>query len=214
MPDYTLGCKRILPSNDWYPVLQRDNVELLTGGIAEIRPHSIVTGEGVEREVDAILFGTGFQVTEVPVGRLLRGRDGRSLDELWQGSPRAHLGTAVPGFPNLFLLLGPNTGLGHSSMIYMIESQIAHVMEALRAMERHDAETIEVRAEAEARHNADVDARMRSTVWSTGCASWYLDRTGRNATLWPDWTWAFRRRAARLRPADYVLGRVAAAAPN
>ena len=121
------------------------------------------------------------------------------------GSPRAHLGTAVAGFPNLFLMLGPNTGLGHNSMIYMIESQIAHVMDALRAMRDRGAATVEVRATAQDGFNADVDERMRGTVWETGCSSWYLDGTGRNAALWPDWTWRFRRRVARVREADYVL---------
>jgi cation diffusion facilitator CzcD-associated flavoprotein CzcO len=211
-PDYTIGCKRILPSNRWYRALSQPNVELLTGGVAEIRPHSIVTGDGEEREVDAIVYGTGFQVTDMPVGRLVRGRDGQTLDDAWRGSPRAHLGTAVPGFPNLFVLLGPNTGLGHSSMVYMIESQIAHVMDALRVMADRGAETIEVAPEAAARFNSDVDARMQGTVWSTGCASWYIDRTGRNATLWPDWTWRFRQRTRRVSASDYRLGAAGAGA--
>ena len=134
-PSYTIGCKRILPSNQWYRALSEPNVELLTGGVARVTANSVVTGEGEEREVDAIIFGTGFQVTEMPVGRIVRGPGGRTLDEVWQGSPKAHLGTAMPGFPNLFLLLGPNTGLGHSSMVYMIESQVAYVMDALRHMD-------------------------------------------------------------------------------
>ena len=111
----------------------------------------------------------------------------------------------MPGFPNLFVLCGPNTGLGHSSMVYMIESQVAYVMEALRYMDRHGADTVEVRADAAERFNADLDERMQGTVWNTGCASWYLDRTGRNATLWPDWTWRFRRRTASFDPADFEL---------
>ena len=135
-PGYTIGCKRILPSNRWYPALGRDNVELVTDGVAEVREHSIVTGAGEEIAVDAIIFGTGFNVTDMPVASYVRGRDGRTLDEHWQGSPRAHLGSTVPGFPNLFMLLGPNTGLGHSSMVYMIESQVAYVIDALKAMRR------------------------------------------------------------------------------
>jgi cation diffusion facilitator CzcD-associated flavoprotein CzcO len=211
-PTYTIGCKRILPSNRWYPALGKPNVELVTDGIAEVRPHSVVGGDGVEREVDAIIFGTGFHVTDMPIGRRVRGRGGQLLDDLWQGSPRAYLGTAVTGFPNLFMLLGPNTGLGHNSMVYMIESQIAHVIDALRAMRRAGARTVEVRADAEERYNAEVDARMQGTVWNTGCSSWYLDATGRNATLWPDWTWRFRRRTARFDPADYELGTAVRAA--
>jgi hypothetical protein len=145
-------------------------------------------------------------VTDIPAAQRVRGRGGTPLDDVWHGSPRAYLGTSIAGFPNLFFMLGPNTGLGHSSMVYMIESQLAHVMAALGHMRAHGAETIEVRSEAQERYNADVDARMTGTVWQTGCSSWYLDRTGRNATIWPDWTWRFRRRATRLRPDDYALG--------
>jgi cation diffusion facilitator CzcD-associated flavoprotein CzcO len=205
-PGYTIGCKRILPSNRWYPALGRDNVELVTDGIAEVREHSIVTGAGEEVEVDAIIFGTGFNVTDMPVARSVRGRDGRTLEEHWDGSPRAHLGSTVPGFPNLFMLLGPNTGLGHSSMVYMIESQVAHVMGALGEMRRRGASVLEVRADAVRDFNEALDEQMKDTVWSTGCKSWYLDDTGRNSTLWPDGTFAFRRRAARFEAADYELG--------
>jgi cation diffusion facilitator CzcD-associated flavoprotein CzcO len=205
-PDYTIGCKRILPSNHWYRALTKENVELVTAGVREVRRSSIVDGDGIEREVDAIVFGTGFHVTDIPAAQRVRGRGGTPLDDVWHGSPRAYLGTSIAGFPNLFFLLGPNTGLGHSSMVYMIESQLAHVMAALGHMRAHGAETLEVRPEAQERYNADVDARMTGTVWQTGCSSWYLDRTGRNATIWPDWTWRFRRRAARLRPHDYALG--------
>ena len=135
-PDYTVGCKRILPSNDWYPALARENVELVTEGVAEVRPHSVVLTDGRELEVDALVFGTGFQVLDMPVGRLVRGRDGRTLADTWNGSPRAHLGVTVPGFPNFFILMGPNTGLGHTSVVYMIESQIAYVLDALRDRRR------------------------------------------------------------------------------
>jgi cation diffusion facilitator CzcD-associated flavoprotein CzcO len=204
-PDYTIGCKRILPSNHWYRALAEPNVELVTAGIREVRSGSIVGGDGVERPVDAIVFGTGFHVTDIPAAHRVRGRGGTLLDDIWHGSPRAYIGASIAGFPNLFFLLGPNTGLGHSSMVYMIESQIAHVLAALRHMRDRSAETIEVRPEAQARYNAEIDQRMKGTVWTTGCASWYLDATGRNATLWPDWTWRFRRRAAELRPDDYAL---------
>jgi cation diffusion facilitator CzcD-associated flavoprotein CzcO len=203
-PDYTIGCKRILPSNQWYPALARDNVELVTDSIKEIRERSIVTESGEEREVDAIVFGTGFHVVDMPVAKMVHGRDGRALEDVWDGSPNAHLGTAVAGFPNLFILLGPNTGLGHSSMVYMIESQIAYVMDALRELRRNGHRTVEVRRDVQERFNRDVQARMKDTVWSTGCKSWYLDEKGNNPTLWPDWTWQFRRRTARFDPAEYV----------
>jgi cation diffusion facilitator CzcD-associated flavoprotein CzcO len=204
-PGYTIGCKRILPSNDWYPALARDNVELVTDPIAEVREHSVVSADGTEREVDAIVFGTGFHVVDMPVARMVRGRDGRSLEEAWEGSPRAHLGTTVAGFPNLFILLGPNTGLGHSSMVYMIESQVAYVIDALRELRRNGHRTVEVRPDVEERYNREVQRRMKGTVWSTGCKSWYLDEQGNNPTLWPDWTWRFRRRTSRFDPAEHVL---------
>ena len=204
-PDYTIGCKRILPSNEWYPALARDNVELVTDRVAEVREHSVVTADGTEREVDAIVFGTGFHVVDMPVARMVHGRDGTALEDAWDGSPNAHLGTAVAGFPNLFILLGPNTGLGHSSMVYMIESQIAYVMDALRELRRNGHRTVEVRREVQDRFNREVQSRMRHTVWSTGCKSWYLDEKGNNPTLWPDWTWRFRRRTARFDPGEYVL---------
>lgn len=200
-PGYTVGCKRILPSNEWYPALARENVELVTDGVREVRAHSVVLDSGRELEVDALIFGTGFQVIDMPVGRLVRDRGGRTLAEAWNGSPRAHLGVTVPGFPNLFVLMGPNTGLGHTSVVYMIESQIAYVLDALRT----GAATIEVRPEAEARFHAEVQRRMRGTVWSTGCRSWYQDASGGNPTLWPDWTWRYRRRTAHFKEEEYVI---------
>ena len=150
----------------------------------------------------------------MPIGKYVRGPGGRTLDDLWQGSPKALYGTAMPGFPNLFVLCGPNTGLGHSSMVYMIESQVAYVMDALRHMRRQRADTVVAREEAVARFNAEIDERMEGTVWNTGCASWYLDATGRNATLWPDWTWRFRMRTARFDPADFELASRRAARPE
>jgi cation diffusion facilitator CzcD-associated flavoprotein CzcO len=204
-PNYTVGCKRILPSNDWYPALARDNVELVTSGVEEVREHSIVTADGRELEVDALVFGTGFHVVDTPIGKLVRGRDGRALEDVWDGSPRAHLGSTVPGFPNFFIMLGPNTGLGHNSMVYMIESQIAYVMDALRELREQGADIVEVRPEVEARHHEEVQRRMQGTVWNTGCMSWYQDAKGNNPTLWPDWTWQFRRRTARFNAAEYVI---------
>jgi cation diffusion facilitator CzcD-associated flavoprotein CzcO len=204
-PDYTIGCKRILPSNKWYPALGEPNVELVTSGVKEVRGNAVVDEDGVEREVDAIVFGTGFHVTDMPVAHAVRGRAGQTLEEHWKGSPRAHLGLTIDDFPNFFLMLGPNTGLGHSSMVYMIESQIAHVMDALRALDANGAEILEVREDVLERYNAKVDEQLDGTVWNTGCKSWYLDATGRNSTLWPDWTWRFRQRAAGFDPAHYRL---------
>jgi hypothetical protein len=144
----------------------------------------------------------------------VRGRDGRTLAETWEGSPKAHLGTTVAGFPNLFILLGPNTGLGHTSVVFMIEAQIQHVREALTAMKAARARTVEPRPEAQEAYVAAIDAKMESTVWlAGGCASWYIDNTGRVSTIWPDHTLPFKRRLARFEPSEYVLGGVPAEAP-
>jgi cation diffusion facilitator CzcD-associated flavoprotein CzcO len=203
-PSYRLGCKRILVSDDYLPSLAQPNVEVVCDAITEVTASGVVTADGRERAVDAIICGTGFQVTEIPFGRHVRGSDGKTLDELWQGSPFAHLGIAVHGFPNFFFLLGPNTGLGHTSVVIMIEHQIEHVLGALRHLRKSGVAAIEPRAEAQAKFVARVDARMRSTVWTTGgCSSWYLDRTGRNSTLWPGTTMSFKRRVARFDAREY-----------
>jgi cation diffusion facilitator CzcD-associated flavoprotein CzcO len=205
-PDYTIGCKRILISNDYLPALTRPNVELVTDSIAGVSPRGVVTADGREREADVIIFGTGFRVTDLPFAHHLRGRDGRTLSEVWAGSPRAHVGTTVNGFPNLFLLQGPNTGLGHTSVIYMMEAQIEHIISAVGYMRRHRVAAMEPRAEAQAAFVADVDRMLRGTVWNAGgCRSWYLDTTGRNAAIWPKPTWSFRRRVARMEPGEYVF---------
>ncbi|MEV0567184.1 NAD(P)/FAD-dependent oxidoreductase [Dactylosporangium sp. NPDC050588] len=203
-PDYAMGCKRVLKSNAYYPSLTRDNVDVVTEPIAEVRPQGIVTRDGVEHEVDTIIFGTGFHVTDLPIAERVRGRDGRSLAEVWQGSPQAYRGTTVAGFPNLFLLLGPNTGLGHNSVVLMIEAQIEYVLGALKTLDR--ARSIEPRAEAQGAFTAAVDRRMAKTVWATGgCSSWYIDTTGRNSTLWPGSTWRFRQRMKRFDVTAYEV---------
>jgi cation diffusion facilitator CzcD-associated flavoprotein CzcO len=206
-PQFTIGCKRILFSDDWYPTLQQPNVELVSEGIAEVRERSIVTADGAEREVDTIIYGTGFHVTETPMAGRVRGREGRSLAETWDGSPRAFNGTAISGFPNYFMLLGPNTGLGHTSVIYMIESQITYIVDALKHMARRRAATLEVRADALDAYVREIDAGLAASVWNAGgCRSWYLDRTGRNSTIWPGPTFRFRGRLRSFDPAVYDIG--------
>jgi cation diffusion facilitator CzcD-associated flavoprotein CzcO len=205
-PTYRMGCKRVLISNDYLPALGRDNVELVTDAIREVRERSIVSADGTEREVDTIIFGTGFHVTDMPAAERVRGRDGRTLAEAWDGSPQAHMGAMVAGCPNLFFLVGPNTGLGHNSIVFMIESQCNYVVDALRLMQDRGAAELDVRPEAQAAYNARLQEQMRGTVWTSGgCASWYLDARGRNTTLWPTFTWPFRERTRRLDPAHYEL---------
>jgi cation diffusion facilitator CzcD-associated flavoprotein CzcO len=206
-PAYSFGCKRILPTDDWFPALVQPNVEVVTDAISEVRPHSIVSADGTEREVDTIIFGTGFHVTDVPIANRIFGRDGRSLTETWNGTMRGYKGTTVAGYPNLFFLVGPNTGLGHTSIVFMIESQVSYVLGALDAMGRGEARTLEVRPEAQAAYNADIDAMTQGTVWvSGGCKSYYLDRNGHNSALWPTFTWPFRRQLREFDVAAYELG--------
>ncbi len=203
-PDYRIGCKRILPSNQWYPTLVKPNVNVATEGITEIRPDGIVTADGTLHECDVIVHATGFHVTDIPFARRVVGRDGRSLHDVWSGSPQAYKGTAVPGYPNMFFLLGPNTGLGHNSIVYMIEAQIAYVMDALRTMRENDFHAVAVRPEAFRFWNDAVQAKLPPTVWNSGgCSSWYIDANGLNTTIWPDFTWRFRRLTRRFDVAAY-----------
>jgi cation diffusion facilitator CzcD-associated flavoprotein CzcO len=205
-PRYRMGCKRVLLSNDYFPALQRSNVEVVTDGIAEVRPRGVVDAEGVQREVDAIIFGTGFKVIDMPFADRVRGRGGRLLSAVWRDGMKAHKGTSIAGFPNLFMLLGPNTGLGHNSVVFMIEAQIAYVADALRTMRERGATTLEVTRRAMDAYDADVQRRLEGTVWNTGgCASWYLDADGRNSTIWPGFTWPYKRRTLAFDPVAYDL---------
>ena len=204
-PDYTIGCKRMLPSNKWYPALAEDNVELVTTGVKEVRASSIVDDEGVERDVDVILFGTGFHVTDNPVADRVRGADGGTLAEHWlETGAQAYLGSTVPAFPNLFLLAGPNTGIGHTSLVVMIEAQLRYILGALRHLERSPARSLDLRRGVFRAWSTEIQAKAARTVWNSGgCSSWYLDREGRNTALWPDHTFVFLRRTRRFDPASY-----------
>jgi cation diffusion facilitator CzcD-associated flavoprotein CzcO len=205
-PDYVLGCKRILPSNEWYPAITKPNVEVVPSAVTEIRPGGVLGADGVEHEADTVIFATGFHVTDAPFAQFITGRDGMTLADRWQGSPQAYRGTAVPGFPNLFWLIGANTGLGHNSMVFMIEAHLNYVLGALGAMERHGASRIEVRPENYDAYNAELQSRLAGTVWNTGgCSSWYLDRNGRNSTIWPDFTWRFWQQTRRFDEAAYAV---------
>ncbi len=205
-PTYAFGCKRVLPSNEWYPAITQSNVDVITEGIAEVRPNGIVTRDGAFHEADTIVFATGFHVTDIKFADIIRGSDGRAMSELWEGSPQAYRGTAVAGFPNLFIVTGPNTGLGHNSLVYMIEAQLDYLMDALRTMDARGATRVEVRGAAQAAYNAGLQSRMGRTVWNSGgCASWYLDRNGMNTTIWPDFTWKYRRQTQSFDAAAYEL---------
>ncbi len=203
-PQYQLGCKRILVTDDYYPALRQSNVALITDAIMQVEVGGIVTADGVHHAADVIILGTGFRPTDPPLAPVIVGRAGMSLADAWRGSPQAYMGTTQAGFPNFFQLLGPNTGLGHNSIVLMIEAQIEHVLDVLAVMASRGAGAAEPSDVAQRRFVADVDARLATTTWNAGgCRSWYLDRTGRNSTIWPDGVGRFVRTVTRVVAADY-----------
>lgn len=209
-PDYAMGCKRILVHNDFYPALTRPNVALLTEGIREVRAYGIVTAKGELRPVDAIIYATGFDVQHVLGKADIRGRDGHSLLEASSGGLQAYKGATVAGFPNFFMVTGPNTGLGHNSMIYMIEAGADYVVDAVRRIREDDLHSVEVRRGVQNLYNFRLQKRLARTVWNSGCKSWYLGGgTRRNYVLWPGFSFSYRRITRRFdldaylaRPAD------------
>lgn len=206
-PDYRLGCKRVLLSNTWYPMLEREHVDLVTDAITEVTETAVVTAAGQRVEVDAILLGTGFRVTDPPIAHRVRGTDGRTLAEHWSGTGmQAYRGMAVPGFPNLFLLTGPNTGLGHTSIVYVVERQVEHLVRGLEAMRRAGAQAMSADPDVTRADNRRLQQQLQGTVWNAGgCASWYLDEHGTNTTLWPTFTFSFARELQAFDLADYAL---------
>jgi cation diffusion facilitator CzcD-associated flavoprotein CzcO len=206
-PTYTPGCKRLLQSNDYYPALQRPNVTVETEKIIAFQPEGVVTADGSLHHVDTIIYGTGFRITSNPMAEKIHGADGRSLAEHWTATGmRAYCGTTIAGFPNYFMMAGPNTGIGHTSLVVMIEAQIAHVVAALRALRDRDAAVIDLRPAVLDRWSAEMQAKASPTVWNSGgCSSWYLDDARRNTTLWPDYSFRFVRRTRAFDPSDYIL---------
>ncbi|MGY2487990.1 flavin-containing monooxygenase [Cupriavidus sp. CP313] len=190
-PDYPIGCKRILLSSEYLAALSKPNVELVTDGIRRVTENGIETVDGVSHPVDAIIYGTGFAATEFLSPMRITGRAGRVLNDAWRGGAQAYLGLTVPGFPNFFMLYGPNTNLGHNSIVYMLESQIAHVIRCCKAMRAANATAIEVDDRRYQRFNAGIQQRLANSVWS-GCKSWYVDANGHNSTNWPGFTLTYR----------------------
>ncbi|MGI8612865.1 MAG: flavin-containing monooxygenase [Nocardioidaceae bacterium] len=208
IPDYRLGCKRVLMSNDYYGTFNRDNVQLVTGGVRRLTATGVVGGDGAERTVDVVIYGTGFHVTDSFQYLDITGRDGVSLAEQFdRDGVESYLGINVVNFPNLFFLLGPNTGLGHNSVVFMIEQQAAYVVRLLEQMGRRGASTVEVAAPAQEAFNRRVQDKLRNGIWSTGgCTSWYLDSRGANRSLWPGFTFRYWWETLRVKPAAYLWG--------
>jgi cation diffusion facilitator CzcD-associated flavoprotein CzcO len=205
-PRYTIGCKRITMSDSYYPALAQPNAEVVTDGIREIRARSIVTSDGTEREVDTIVLGTGFHVHDAPGFDRVRGRDGLTLAEAWKGSPRAYLGTTIAGFPNLFLLVGPNSAGGFNSIIFTSEAHINYALNAIKAMDRHRLGAVEVRSDVYDAFAREAEEKLRHSVWNEGgCQSWYLDPNGRNGVWWPGFMGSLWRRTRRFDLSEYRL---------
>jgi hypothetical protein len=205
-PDYTIGCKRVLLSNDYYQVFNRSNVELVTEAISQIHESSVVTADGVERAVDAIIFGTGFHTDPRNYLQTLKieGVDGKDLLTHWAKGAEAYLGISVAGFPNMFELVGPNTGLGHNSLIFMIESQVHYIIECLKLLETKKAKTMDVRPQALRDFNEELEERLEDTVWTSGCRSWYTQEDGKNIAIWPGFSFRYRARTRHVNPDHYV----------
>jgi cyclohexanone monooxygenase len=205
-PTFQPGCKRVLKSNDYYPAVASANVDLVTEPIAKISGHAVVTADGEEHPVDAVVVCTGFFTTDQPIAHHITGRDGRTLAEHWADTGmRALRGTTIPGFPNFFMIVGPNTALGHSSMVQIIEAQIDYVRGAIKTLREQDLGALEPSPQAHDRWNESVQRSMKHTIWVTGgCHSWYLDEHGRNTVTWPHTTVSFRRQLASFDADSYV----------
>ncbi len=203
-PTYRAGCKRLIIADDWYPALTRPNVDVITDAITEVRPEGVVTSDGSVHAVDTLILGTGFEI--MPIADPLRGRDGVSLAERWAKHREAYLGTTVAGYPNYFMLVGPNTATGHTSVLLYAEAQIEYVLQCLRHVERTGAKSIEVREEQQHAFGESIREKLEGTVWLVGgCNSWYLNERGGTSVLWPATTWEFAANLKELNPADYVL---------
>ncbi|MFD3500786.1 flavin-containing monooxygenase [Streptomyces sp. NPDC058678] len=212
-PDYRIGCKRILLSSEYYPALAEPNVDVVASGLSEVRGSTLVAADGTEAEADVIVFGTGFHVTDMPIADRVVGADGRTLAEAWAagGAMEALRGGSVPGFPNWMTVIGPNTGLGNSSMILIIESQLNYMVDFVRQLRVLGGQVaLDARPGAVRAWNRRVQERMKRTVWNTGCDSWYLDANGRNTTIWPGTTAEFRRATRRVDLSEYEVLRTPA----
>jgi cation diffusion facilitator CzcD-associated flavoprotein CzcO len=205
-PDYALGCKRGLPSNDWYPTLARENVELVTFPIARIVPQGVETADGRVHAVDTLIFATGFKATQFLAPIRITGVGGRDLHQAWSEGAEAYLGMTVTGFPNLFLLYGPNTNLAHSSVVYMLESQFSYVLKAVRTMLARGIDVMQVRATVQKRYNQFLSRRLqRSVLVRGGCTSWFKTASGKVTNNWPTFSFLYRLRTRRLRLGDYEI---------
>ncbi len=206
VPDYVMGCKRVAFSNDWYPALASPDVDLVTDPIERIVPDGVVTADGTTRAADVIVYGTGFKAVEFLTPIAVTGLGGKRLQDAWQDGAQAYLGISVSGFPNFFILYGPNTNLGGNSIIYMLEGQIDYTLGAIQAMSRERLAWLDVRPDVQDAFNHWVQAASKKSVWESGCHSWYTTASGRNTNNWPDHTFLYRYRVRRFDLGAYRVG--------
>jgi cyclohexanone monooxygenase len=205
-PHYRLGCKRVLLSNNYYPALAQPNVDVITDGIERFTEDAMITKDGKKRKIDAIILGTGFHVADSFLFYDVHGRNGLHMkDAFRENGPQAYYGAAIHGFPNMFMMLGPNTGLGHNSMIYMIESQANYIIDSIQKMIAQNIRSMEVRQEVQDTFNREIQRKLKNTVWDSGCKSWYITEDGKNHTVWPGFTSEFRQRTMKVNLDDYLL---------
>jgi cation diffusion facilitator CzcD-associated flavoprotein CzcO len=203
MPDYPIGCKRLLLSNRWYPALTRPNVEVVTEKISHVTRSGIVTADGVERPLDVIILGTGFKATSYLGAIDVYGRSGRRLRDEWSDGAEAYLGMSVSGYPNLFMLYGPNTNQGGNSIIFILEAQVHYVMSAIRHMMRRGVAALDVRKPVMDRFNRRIQRDMEGTIWDGGCTTYYMDASGKITTQWPYRSLRYWALTRRMRPSDF-----------
>lgn len=205
LPDYTPGCKRILLSSEYLETLQLPNVSVIDGEISSVTEEGPVTADGKCYPADVIIFGTGFESTAFLSPIVIEGVGGRILSEVWREGAQAYRGILVSGFPNLFMLYGPNTNLGHNSIIYMIESQVHYILECLSGMKQKRLKSMDVRPEDQERYNGDLQQKLQNTVWQGGCSNWYKTEGGKIVNNWPGETWRYRKETRRVKWEDFHL---------
>jgi len=204
-PDFQFGCKRVLVSDDYWATFERDDVDLITEPIAAIRPQGVETADGKLHPVDVIVLATGYLLGLASAPFRIVGRRGRTLEDAWANGPEAYKGMTISGFPNWFVMMGPNTGPGHTSVLVYTEAQIEHALQAIKKMMTEPIKYWDIRQEVQDRYNEGIQGRMKHMVWGSGCQSWYLSDDGRNYSLYPGFAAEYVLRARKLDPSDYEV---------
>ncbi len=204
-PDYPVGCKRIIIADDFLPALQKPNVHLETSGISSVTENAIIDKDGTRHDVDTIIYGTGFEATDFLVPIRVTGTSGQELSQVWKNGAEAYQGATVAGFPNMFILYGPNTNLGHNSIIFMVENQMKHVMALVKAMRARNLKAIDVKADVMTAYNVWLQNQLTTSVWNAGCRSWYINGSGKITQNWPSSTFSWWRRMRKTNLADFQL---------